>query len=262
MAEKNIKNRQNYSHLIWTLAKTDFKMRYHGSVLGYIWAILKPLFLFLILNFVFSQVIGRGAGIPHYSLQLITGLILWNFFAEGTMAGLTSFISKANIVTKIYFPRWIVIIASTLNSLLVFLASLIIMIGFFIFYGVHPSPVEILTAAFYIFGIYILIFSFSLIAAPLYLKFRDLAQIWEVLTQALFFAAPIIYPLSILPEKYHKLVLLNPMGILIHYSKIVLIEHRFPGFDNHLILITLVLSLLAAGLIFFNKKEKRIAENI
>jgi len=262
MLQKNAAGSRSYWELIWVLAKTDFKMRYHGSFLGYIWAVLKPLLIFLILNFVFSKVIGRGAGIEHYSLQLITGIILWNFFAEGTMSGLTSLFNKANIITKVYFPRWIIVVSSTLNNLLVFCMSLVILVGFFIFYQVCPSPGEIAVALLYIIAIYILVISFSFMAAPLYLKFRDLSLIWEVLLQALFFAAPIIYPLYMIPEQYHKLILANPMGMLIHYSKMVLIEHRFPSFGNHLILAGVLIVTFIISLLYFNKVRKRIAEDI
>jgi len=256
------KGKNNYGELIWVLAKTDFKMRYHGSVLGYLWAILKPLFIFLILNFVFSHLIGKGAGIEHYSLQLITGIILWNFFAEGTTAGLSAFLDKSSLVTKIYFPRLIVVIASTLNSLLVFAMNLIILAAFFMFYQVLPTPAAVLTAILYMFAIYVVVIAFSLIAAPLYLKFRDLKQIWEVMLQVLFFAAPIVYPLTVIPTQYHKLILLNPMGIIIHYSKIVLIENRFPSAANQAILVGMLLGLLVVGAAYFMKVESRIAEDI
>lgn len=252
----------NYSELIWTLAKTDFKMRYHGSVLGYLWAILKPLFIFLILNFVFSHMIGKGAGIKHYSLQLITGIIFWNFFAEGSMAGLASLLKKSSLITKIYFPRWIVVVASTLNSLFVFGMNLIILAAFFVFYGVAPSLLALATAIAYMFAIYVLVVSFSLIAAPLYLKFRDMEQIWEVMLQVLFFAAPIVYPLSVIPEQYHKIMLLNPIGIIIHYSKIVLIENRFPNLGNHALLVVMLSALFAASIFYFKSVNRKIAEDV
>ena len=93
------KTKNNHLQLLWILAKTDFKLRYHGSILGYVWALLKPLLIFLILNFVFSNLFGRG--IENYSLQLLTGIIMWNYFAEGTMVGLSSLLNKAGIITKI-----------------------------------------------------------------------------------------------------------------------------------------------------------------
>jgi ABC-type polysaccharide/polyol phosphate export permease len=253
---------KNRNQLIWALAKTDFKMRYHGSFLGYVWGLLKPLLIFSILNFVFSFIINRGAGIENYSLQLITGLVFWNFFSEGTMSGLISLHSKAGIISKIYFPRWIVIISSTLNNLLVFLLSLIILVIFFLYYNVIPAPTVILITFFYTCLIYTLVVSFSFIAAPLYLKYRDISQIWEVALQFLFFAAPIVYPLQLLPEKYHKIILLNPIGILIHYIKMVLIENRYPSFKNNVILILMLAGLFTVSWLYFKKASKKIVENL
>src|SRR5690606_21281841 len=98
-----LKNHENYKELIWRLARTDFKLRYHGSFLGYAWALVKPLMLFAVLNFVFSHIFNlRGMGVPLYPLQLLTAILLFNFFAEGTMQGMNSLLSKNQLVTKTY----------------------------------------------------------------------------------------------------------------------------------------------------------------
>jgi ABC-type polysaccharide/polyol phosphate export permease len=256
------KKKYNFRDLVLILAKNDFKMRYHGSVLGYVWAILKPLFIFLILNFVFSQVIARGAGIENYPLQLITGIIIWNFFQEGTSIGLLSLLNKANIITKVYFPRWIVVFSSTVHSVLVFLMNLLILVGFFVYYQVFPSLGAILMFCFYMLVLYFIILGFSFIASVLYLRFRDLIQIWDVILQGLFYATPIIYPLSLIPDEYHKIILLNPLGIIIHYTKMVLIEHRFPSLGNNLLILIIASSIFLISVYFFNRNKKRIAEDI
>ncbi|MBD3299789.1 MAG: hypothetical protein GF347_00375 [Candidatus Moranbacteria bacterium] len=249
-------------YLIWVLAKTDFKLRYHGSFLGYVWAILKPLLIFSILNFVFSQIIARGAGIQNYPLQLITGIILWTFFAEGTLSGLQSLLSKGSIITKVYFPRWIVVVASTLNSLMIFFLNIFVLIGFYIYYGVYPSLLNILVALVLVVFIYILILSFAFLVSFLYLKYRDLLQIWEVFLQGLFYASPIIYPLSLMPHQFHRFILFNPIGRLIHYVKIVLIENRFPELGEVLIIFVLLMFLFGASYLFFNFNSKKVAEFI
>ena len=259
---KKKENRKDHLNLMWTLAKTDFKLRYHGSILGYFWAILKPLLIFLILNFVFSQMIGRGAGISNYPLQLITGIIIWMFFAEGTTSGLIALLNKGHIISKIYFPRWIVIVASTLNTLFVFCLNLIVLAGFYVYYQTFPPILNILTAFLFIILVYLFILSLSFIVSTLYLRFRDLLQIWEVGLQALFYASPIIYPLSLMPEKYHKIILLNPIGMLIHYIKIILIENRFPDVKNILLIIFLIGFLFFISYYYFKSVSKRIAEFI
>ncbi|HLB51046.1 MAG TPA: ABC transporter permease, partial [Patescibacteria group bacterium] len=176
------KAHENYRELIWVLAKTDFKLRYHGSVFGYLWALLKPLLTFAILNFVFSSLFEiRGIGGEHYALQLLVAIILFNFFSEGTSAGLNSLIAKSQLVTKIYVPRWTIILSATLNSAMIFCMNLLVIALFFAWKGFLPSVGAIVSFVFFALATYLLVIMFSFFAAPLYVKFRDLAMIWEVL---------------------------------------------------------------------------------
>lgn len=254
---------ENYRELIWTLAKTDFKLRYHGSVLGYVWAILKPLLMFLILNFVFSSIFNpRNTGTQFYSLQLLVSIMLFNFFAEGTMAGLNSLMQKSQLVTKIYVPRWAIIIAATLNSLLIFLMNLLVITVFFIWYSFWPGLVSILAFFFYVILTYILILGFSFIAAPLFVKFRDSAQIWEVATSAMFYASPIVYPLSVLPSEYHKVILISPIAFIIHFNKTSLIEGHFASPWQNIAFVSILIIFFIISILAYRKMEKRIAENI
>jgi ABC-2 type transport system permease protein len=245
------------------LAKTDFKLRYHGSVLGYVWAVLKPLLMFLILNFVFSSIFNpRNTGIQHFSLQLLTSIMIFNFFSEGTMAGLNSLMQKSSLVTKIYVPRWSIIVAATLNSLLIFLMNLIVIAIFFTWYRFWPGVVPILTFGYYIVLTYILTLGFSFIAAPLFVRFRDLSQIWEVGVSALFYASPIVYPLSLLPVKFHTIILVNPIAYIIHFTKMALTENHYAPFWQNAIFTVFILAVFGISLLVYKKMEKTIAENI
>jgi len=257
------KKHENYWELVWALARTDFKLGYHGSVLGYFWALLKPLLTFLILNFVFSTIFNpKNSGIQHFSLQLLTSIMLFNFFSEGTMAGLNSLLGKASLVTKIYVPRWTIVIASTINATLIFTMNLIIIAIFFTWYGFWPGIPAIFTFLFFIALTFILILSFSFIAAPLYVKFRDLSQIWEVTIQALFYGSPIVYPLQIIPVKYHAILLANPIGFIIHFNKLALTENHYPTLTQISVFSLLVIILFFVSLLIFRKMEPKIAENI
>lgn len=254
---------ENYWELVWALARTDFKLRYHGSILGYVWALLKPLLTFLILNFVFSTIFNpRNSGIEYFSLQLLVSIMLFNFFAEGTMSGLNSLLGKSSLVTKIYVPRWTIVIASTINATLIFGMNLIIIAAFFIWYGYFPGFPAIMAFLFYILLTFLLILSFSFIAAPLYVKFRDLSQIWEVAIQALFYGSPIVYPLQIIPAQYHSVLLANPIGYIIHFNKVALTENHYAAFTQNGIFTLLVLALFVASLFIFRKMEPKVAENI
>jgi ABC-type polysaccharide/polyol phosphate export permease len=258
-----MKQHENYKELIWILAKTDFKLRYHGSALGYLWALLKPLLTFAVLNFVFSSVFNpRGTGMDTYSLQLLVSLMMFYFFAEGTSAGMSSLLSKAQLVTKIYVPRWTIILSSTINATLIFLMNLVVVVFFFAIKGFVPHLSAI--AMFFVFSIfiYILILSFSLITAPLYVKFRDLAMIWEVLLLIIMYASPIIYPLITIPAKYHQIILLNPLAFIIHFTKESLINNHFATPAQYLIFSAIVLGSLVLGIFSYRKFIPKVAEEL
>jgi len=254
---------ENYRELIWTLARTDFKLRYHGSVLGYVWAILKPLLMFLILNFVFSSIFNpKNSGIQYYSLQLLTSIIIFNFFSEGTMAGLNSLVSKYTLVTKIYVPRWTIIVAATLNSMLIFFMNLIVIAIFFAWYRFLPSFYSVGIFFFYMIFTYVIILGFSFMAAPVYARFRDLQQIWEVIVSALFYASPIVYPLTLLPIKYHPIILANPIAFIIHFTKMALTENHYAPLWENGLFVAIVAVFFLISLAVYRKMEAKIAENL
>ena len=252
---------KNLKELVWLLAKTDFKLRYQGSVLGYLWAILKPLALFAILNFVFSSLFNpKHTGSPYYSLELLSGLLMFNFFSEGTMSGLTSLVSKGNLVTKVGIPRWILVSASTLNAFLVFFANLTILAVFFIIKGFTPSFLGVVNYIWCSVLLYVLVVTFSFVAAPLFARFRDLSMIWEVCLSIIMYASPIIYPLTLMSSNIQKILLLNPVAFIIYFGKQGLIYNHFPT-GVQMVLFVLVLSaLLGIAIIIFNNTSRRVAE--
>lgn len=254
---------ENYKELIWALAKTDFKLRYHGSVLGYVWALLKPLLMFTVLNFVFSSIFNpRGEGISYYSLQLLVGIILFNFFSEGTMAGMTSLVTKSQLVTKIYIPRWTIIAASTVNATLIFLMNLLVIIAFFALKGFVPSIESVLMFVFFSMLTYIIILSFSLFTAPLYVRFRDLSMIWEVMITTLFYATPIIYSLTMMPIYIQRILLINPMAFIIHFTKESLINNHFADLWQNAAFVGMVVLFFVLSLWVYQSLSKRVAEDI
>ena len=263
MANRTAKNHENYRELVLRLAKTDFKLRYHGSMLGYVWAILKPLLMFTILNFIFSTVFHLGgASNPYYSLQLLTGLLLFNFFSEGTMTGMSSLVSKAQLVTKIYVPRWTIVLGSTMNALFVFCMNLIVLVFFFFLYHKVPSFFGMIMFLVYAILLYVLIVAFSFLTAPIFVRFRDLSMIWEVLLSVLMYAAPIVYPITMVPVRFRQIFLLNPLAFIINYSKDCLISNQFALFGHFLVLFFSVVFVLVGSFFVFTKYEKKIAEFI
>ena len=260
-----MKKHENYKELIWMLAKTDFKLRYQGSFLGYIWAVLQPLLLFLVLNAVFSGTLGsgaRGGGVPFYSLQLLVALMMYTFFSDGTGAGLNALRSKAQLVTKIYVPRWSIIVASTIQSLMVFMANILVIIAFFAWYHFVPSFLSVFVFLFFIFVMYVVILSFSLIAAPLLLYFRDLTMIWQVVLRVIFYIMPILYPLSMLPEWTHKFILLNPIAFIIHFTKESMFAGRYADGWQYVIFMSVVVAFFAFSVWVYRKIIVNVAEKV
>ncbi|HNW74104.1 MAG TPA: ABC transporter permease [Bacteroidales bacterium] len=255
-----IKNKSNYWEVIWMLAKTDLKMRYQGSWLGAVWVFLKPFCLFLILNFVFSSLFYENN--PTYTIRLLVGLILWFFFSEATTVGMNSLLSKSDILRKIYIPKWIIIISATVHSGLAFCFNAIILFLFLIGYQVFPDIWHLLIFFIYVVLIYGISLTFSFFAAPLIVRFRDLNQIWEVLLQVLFYASPIIYPITAVPPKVQTLLYINPMTLLIEHSKVALVDHGVARVDHLLIFIAIFIPCFVGSMLYLKSASRNLIENM
>jgi ABC-2 type transport system permease protein len=249
---------ENSWQIVWALAKTDFKLRYKSSFLGFIWVIMKPLCTFAILSLVFTNVFKGGR---EYSIGMFTGIMLWNFFSEGTMSGMISLYAKAHIVKKIFIPRWIIVVSSSLNIMLNFLINLVVLAVFYVIYGITPGIPYILIGLYYCLLTYIIIIAFSFLTAPLFARLRDLNQIWEVLLVAGFYTAPIIYPMEIMPPQVQTLLyLLNPMTFIIVHIKSVLIHQQFIMPWHNLIFAFMVMIGFTVSFLIFRKTSRRVAE--
>jgi len=257
----NSLGRKNYLYLILVMAITDFKVKYDNSALGYLWSLLKPLLMFGTLYLVFSVFVRWD--VENYKLYLLLGIILWNFLAEVTLNSMVLLEGKASIMKKIYFPRWIIIIASSLTSLLTLLLNIIVFFFFFIFSGTHFHPSALLLVP-YLIELYVLSVGIALLLCALYPKFRDIHHIWEVFVQLGFWATPIIYPISIVPQKYHAFILLNPMARIIQGSRQAIIGPPgvFISFANHFIIIFVAAAFFLVGLKLFNKLSPSFAEDL
>jgi ABC-2 type transport system permease protein len=182
--------------LIKQLVKTDFKLRYQDSVLGFAWSMLNPLFMFLLLYIVFDKFFGMGrmAGVEHFPVQLLLGIVMWNFFAEATTLGMNSIVSNGGILRKINFPKYIIVITSTISSLINLGISIILVLIFSLFNGVGFTW-RIILLPLPLIEMYIFALAFAFILGTLFVKFRDIGHIWGIITQGWFYATPIIYQL-------------------------------------------------------------------
>ncbi len=241
------------------IAISDFKVRYQNSLLGYVWTLIKPLLLFAVLYVVFS--VFMRFPVENYQLYLLLGVIIWNFFAEATSIALRSFETKQSLITKVYFPRIIVVIASTLTSLLTFLLNMIVFFVFLIISDISFSA-NFFFMVVYTLELYFIILGTSLILSTLYVKFRDISHIWDVLLQIGFWITPIIYPVTMVPEAYHRLIYLNPLARLIEYSRAIFILNHVPAASLNTVLLIMTLLIMIGGVAVFYTQESSIPENI
>ena len=244
---------------LWTLVRTDFKVRYHGTAMGFVWAMLKPVAMFLVLMSVFTFVFASQAD---YALHLVLGLFLYDYFQEATKGGLVSLHAKGYLIGRSHFPRWLLVVASTANPLLVVATASVAILTWLALAGRFPAP-----TALALYGLYLLLFAlivvgFSLAASVLFVRYRDLNQIWDVAVQAGLFVAPIIYPLDVLPERFHRLVYLWPPSSVIEFSRSVLIEGALPSQRAQLLLVAAAAASLGAGVLIYRRLAPTVPEHL
>lgn len=247
----------NWAGLVWTLVRTDFKARYHGTLGGFVWALLKPVAMFAVLMTVFSFVFASD---PVYRRNLILGLFLWDFFAEGTKVGIISMHQKGYLLAKTRFPSWIVVVASSSNALLTLAVFTVVTLVFFALGGRPPGLAELVLYGSYVLAALLIVVGISLGGSVLFLRYRDLNQVWEVVTQAGFFVAPIVYPLGILPERLHFYLYFWPPTAIIQFSREVLVAHQIPTLRAHLFLAGMTAGILACGVALYRRYAPRAAE--
>ena len=246
--------------MVWMLIRTDFKVRYHGSAGGFVWALLKPVSMFIVLLGVFSLIFVQTD--PHYRMNLILGLFLWEFFVDGTKSGLVSLFTKGYLLTKTRFPRWTVVVTALANPLI---NLLIFTVAILLYLGVTrrmPSPLRLLLFGGYVIELLVIVSGFSLAMSVLYLRFRDLTHLWDAITQAGFFVAPIVFPMAMIPEAARRFLYLWPPTPVIEFSRQVLIEGTFPTVSQNLFLLGVSGSILALGVVIFRRLAPRAAEHL
>jgi lipopolysaccharide transport system permease protein len=245
--------------LVWTLVRTDFRTRYHGTLGGFLWALLKPLAMFLVLLGVFSYVF---PGQPRYKLDLIIGLFLYDFFQEGTKTGLLSLRAKGYLLARARFPSWVLVVTSASNALITLALFSVLLVVALAASGRAPSPAATALYALYQLHFLAIVAGFSLAASVLFLRYRDLNQVWEVLTHAGFFVAPIIYPIDVLPERLHLLLYLWPPTPIILFSRSVLVDGEAPSLIAHALLAAEAALILGVGAAVYAWRSRGLAEDL
>jgi ABC-2 type transport system permease protein len=257
-------------HLTYNIARNEFKLRFFGSVLGYLWQLMRPLLLFGVLLFVFSFI--KVSNAPHYAVALLAGIVLFTFFGEATGGAVRSVVDRENLVRKIHFPRLVIPLSIVLLASFNLTLNLIVVLIFALAEGVRPmvswveAPLIIAMLVIYCTGL-------AMLLSALFVHFRDIQPIWEVFNQVLFYASGILIPVELLKQKltgleFH-LLMLNPLAIIVEQFRHAVIDRQalsagqvVGGWWQLLEPIGIVAAIFALGFWVFNRSAPLIAENL
>lgn len=242
--------------------KTTFKMRYKGSILGFLWVLLKPFFMFLILFVIFSHMSQQAAGLTsqQYAVYLLSGLIVYTFFNEGVIWGMGSIMERAGLIVKINFKREIVVVSSLTMALINFVINLLIVSAVALVLRVHIEPIAILYIFLISFTMFLALYGVAFFTSIWLVHVRDLQHIMELLLQLLFYASAVFFPVEMIPAKYRFIVYYNPIARFVKAVREALIYGKITDMNFVLLCLGLSLILVLLGRLYFNKYIKKIAE--
>ena len=249
------------ARIIGVLSRSEFRLKYAGSLLGYVWSLAKPMAYFTVLWIVFGSLF--KSGIEHYPLYLLIGIVLNTFQIDAVSATLPSIVSKGPTIRRISFPPLIVPLATTIAAAMTFVANCVVVGVFLAVAGLHPELDWLLLVPLLL-ELCLFVSALALIAATLFVKFRDVGQIWEVASALLFFVAPIMYPITILPLWAQRLVELNPFVQVLDDVRSILLGSTTAGAEatlaNQLLPMAIAGGLIATALLLYRREAPRFAE--
>ena len=245
--------------LIRTLTASEFKLRYRGSLLGVGWSLVSPFLLAIVLYFVFSNVFRFK--VENFAFYLLIGIFVFRFLSIGTSVGMMSIINKAHVVTKTSIPREIPTITTTLSYFFSSFIELLILIPILVFFGVKMGlPILLLPVLHIVY--FLLVYGLNLFISAFTVYYRDLNQIWEVVVNILFFASPLVYPISIIPADILPIYMLNPITRLIEMYRSVMLYNTFPDVIDFGYVFIFSCLVFIVGHLVFRRLQRRFAEVI
>jgi ABC-2 type transport system permease protein len=262
---------RRFFDLLWLTSVTEFKRVYFGTVLGYLWSLIRPLMLFGVLLFVFTQVFKVGSNlVEHYAVFLLLGIVLFTFFQESTTNSVTSVAAQEGIVRKTQFPRLVIPLSTVLTGAFNFGLNLVIVLAFLFAFGVDPTWTWLLFP-FAVALLFVFTAAVSMALSVLYVRFRDIAIIWTVVAQVLFYATPILYPVNFKENPtYEHIFMINPLAVIFEQVRVwVLAEPEAPtiveaagGWLGLLPAAVIFVGVCAFGAWIFNREAPKIAEDL
>jgi ABC-2 type transport system permease protein len=254
--------------LTWTLAATDFKLRFYGSVLGYVWTLARPFLFFGVIYFVFTEIVGLDENVENYGVYILFALVLFQFFAEATGGCVGCLVARENLLRKLRFPRLVIPLSVVLTALFNLGMTLLAALIFATASGVYPTwswlelPVILLLLTAFATGV-------GLVLCSLFVRYRDVQPVWDVATQMLFYASPILYVSTMVPEDYQRPYHANPLASMLAEMRHAVIDpgaahawEAIGGVARLFIPIAVVVLSLVLGLVVFSRVAPRIVEDL
>jgi ABC-2 type transport system permease protein len=259
---------RHFLYVTGALTATEFKLRYFGSVLGYLWTLLRPLMVFGVLYVVFTRIFRFGGDVPHYPVMLLLGLILWSFFADATVSALPSLVQRESLLRKVAFPKAAIPVAVSTTAAANLLLGLVVVVFFALVNGV-PIRASWLLVVPIVIAIYLFAAAFALLLSALFVRYRDVQPIWEVGIQFLFWSTPIIYTIEFVPDRMRTAIMFNPLSVAIQQARHWFVDpsaataaEAIGGEARLLIPLALFLLTLALGVWVFRRAEPGLAEEL
>jgi ABC-2 type transport system permease protein len=263
---------RRFFDLLWLMAVTDFRRTYFGTVLGYLWSLIRPLMLFGVLLFIFTQVFKLGSDLEFYPVVLLLGIVLYSFFQETTTVAVTSVVNQEGVVRKTQFPRLVIPLAAVLTGAFNLGLNLIVVLVFVLAWGVDPAWTWLLFPL-ALAALFVVTAAVSMALSVLYVRFRDVAIIWTVLAQVLFYATPVLYPLGnpgLNDPSIERVLMINPLAVIFEQVRHWVIEPSVAptaveaagGWLWLLPAAAIFVGACAFGVWIFNREAPRIAEEL
>jgi ABC-2 type transport system permease protein len=259
---------RRFGSLTWVLAVTAWKLRFYGSVLGYAWSLARPFMLFGVIYLVFVKFAKLGEGVLHFPVYILFSMVLFQFFGEVTSGCLGSLVAREGLLRKVQFPRLVIPMSVALTALFNLGMTLVAVVIFALASGVYPTwswlqlPVIVAILTFFAVGL-------GLGLSALYVRYRDVQPIWEVVIQALFYASPILYVTTLVPASFQHAYVANPIAALFAQVRHAMLDAGAPtaweaigGAERLLIPGGIVLTCFVAGWWVFRREAPWIAENL
>jgi len=262
---------RHHLRILRVLAQAEFRLKYAGSALGYAWSVVKPIALFTMLYLVFGRLFGLDGLSDYYAVSLLIGIVLFGFFADATSLAMTSLVARESLLRKLVFPRVVIPLSATMTAALTFAVNTVV-VAFFIAWKQVTPRLDWLLVPLLLLELYAFTLGVALILATLFVRLRDIGQVWELGLQLFFYASAVIYPVGFLPPFARDIAFLNPFTQVMQDIRAIVLYPDLPGNRltaddalghlGHAYPIAIALTTLVLGVALFQRQSPWFAERV